>query len=206
MAKEAAGPVERPGVREHHVVLVLDSGGSSCKLGISGEYESIVYVMRMYPRAASGAVSGVAEDVNGLSDFESATAARCSVLGARQAHPSVARPPPPPLCSMFPNAVGKLSGKKLLGQEIWDAQDVSSLQLKRPVDRGYVVNWDLQKEIWGHGFKALLMDRDDVRGRISGIVVSEPVRDGFTVCIVRIVRIVCTVPSCFSPASFVRST
>jgi hypothetical protein len=44
MAKEAAGPVE-PGVREHHVVLVLDSGGSSCKLGISGEYESIVYVM-----------------------------------------------------------------------------------------------------------------------------------------------------------------
>jgi hypothetical protein len=45
MAKEAAGPVERPGVREHHVVLVLDSGGSSCKLGISGEYESIVYVM-----------------------------------------------------------------------------------------------------------------------------------------------------------------
>ena len=144
----------------------------------------------MYPRAASGAVSGVAEDVNGLSDFESATAARCSVLGARQAHPSVARPPPPPLCSMFPNAVGKLSGKKLLGQEIWDAQDVSSLQLKRPVDRGYVVNWDLQKEIWGHGFKALLMDRDDVRGRISGIVVSEPVRDGFTVCIVRIVPIV----------------
>lgn len=39
-----------------------------------------------------------------------------------------------------------------------------------------MVNWDLQKEIWGHGFKALLKNHDDVRGRISGIVVSEPVR------------------------------
>lgn len=76
----------------------------------------------------------------------------------------------------FPNAVGKLSGKKLLGQEIQDVQDVSSLQLKRPVDRGYVVNWDLQKEIWGHGFKNLLKEHESVRGKISGIVVSEPVR------------------------------
>ena len=114
MAKEAAGPVERPGVREHHVVLVLDSGGSSCKLGISGEYESIVYVMRMYPRAASGAVSGVAEDVNGLSDFESATAARCSVLGMliHRSHDL-----PRPLCVVcFPMRWASCRARSCLGR------------------------------------------------------------------------------------------
>ena len=32
--------------------------------------------------------------------------------------------------------------------EIHNIKDISSLNLRRPIDRGYVVNWDLQKEIW----------------------------------------------------------
>lgn len=33
---------------------------------------------------------------------------------------------------------------------------MSQLNLRRPVDRGYVVNWDLQKEIWTHVFSKLM--------------------------------------------------
>lgn len=79
------------------------------------------------------------------------------------------------MCRTFPNAVAKLSGsnKKVVGQEILEIMDVSSLNLKRPVDRGYVVNWELQKEIWSHGLKVLLRDMKN-RGEVAGIVVSEP--------------------------------
>ena len=74
---------------------------------------------------------------------------------------------------VFPNAVGKVSGSttKLSGQEIMDVKDVSSLSLKRPVDRGYVIHWDLQKEIWSHGLKRVVAQ---YKGQVEGIVVSEP--------------------------------
>lgn len=48
MGKEVAGAVEKHGVgvkSVEHLVLVLDSGGSTCKLGISGDFDSIVYVI-----------------------------------------------------------------------------------------------------------------------------------------------------------------
>ena len=61
-----------------------------------------------------------------------------------------------------------------MGQDILDQKDVSSLLLRRPVDRGFTVNWDLQKEVWGHGFKALLKEHEAIKGKIGGIVVSEP--------------------------------
>lgn len=53
-------------------------------------------------------------------------------------------------CSVFPNAVAKVKGERatLVGPEISDAVDMSALTLRRPVDRGYVVDWALQKEIW----------------------------------------------------------
>lgn len=53
MGKEAAGSVEQHGVKPNHVVLVLDSGGSSCKLGISGDFDSVVYVVYICRHAAS---------------------------------------------------------------------------------------------------------------------------------------------------------
>jgi len=78
-------------------------------------------------------------------------------------------------CRIFPNAVAKISGsnKKVVGHEILEITDVSSLNLKRSVDRGYVVNWELQKEVWSHGLKVLLKDMKNT-GHVAGIVVSEP--------------------------------
>ena len=93
-------------------------------------------------------------------------------------------------CRCFPNAVAKTVGDssgrgsskgRLVGEDILHQKDVSSIQLRRPVDRGYVVDWDLEKEIWGHGFKKVLAQQtnaDESQDRKQrsglGIVVTEP--------------------------------
>jgi hypothetical protein len=60
--------------------------------------------------------------------------------------------------SVVPNCIAKPKGEKrsYTCDEIHGIKDISSLNLRRPVDRGYVVNWDLQKEIWDHIFKKVL--------------------------------------------------
>lgn len=59
---------------------------------------------------------------------------------------------------MVPNCVAKPRGEKrsYVCDEIDNIKDISSLNLRRPVDRGYVVNWDLQKDIWDHVFRKVL--------------------------------------------------
>ena len=58
----------------------------------------------------------------------------------------------------MPNCIAKPKGEKrsYICDEIHGIKDVSSLNLRRPIDRGYVVNWDLQKDIWHHVFSKLL--------------------------------------------------
>ena len=60
--------------------------------------------------------------------------------------------------SVVPNCVAKPKGEKrsYVCEEIHDIKDISSLNLRRPIDRGYVVNWGLQKDIWDHVFKKVL--------------------------------------------------
>ena len=60
--------------------------------------------------------------------------------------------------SVVPNCIAKPKGEKrsYVCDEIHGIKDVSSLNLRRPIDRGYVVNWDLQKDIWHHVFSKLL--------------------------------------------------
>jgi actin-related protein 6 len=57
-----------------------------------------------------------------------------------------------PLCarSVFPNCTARLKGERalLVGDAVLGVKDVASLSLRRPVDRGYVVTWDVQKEVW----------------------------------------------------------
>ena len=58
----------------------------------------------------------------------------------------------------MPNCVAKPKGKKrsYIADEINQIKDISSVNLRRPIDRGYVVNWDLQKDILDHLFKKVL--------------------------------------------------
>ena len=58
----------------------------------------------------------------------------------------------------MPNCVAKPKGEKrsYIADEINQIKDISSVNLRRPIDRGYVVNWDLQREIWDHVFAKVL--------------------------------------------------
>ena len=58
----------------------------------------------------------------------------------------------------MPNCVAKPKGEKrsYIADEINQIKDISSVNLRRPIDRGYVVNWDLQKDILDHLFKKVL--------------------------------------------------
>ena len=54
--------------------------------------------------------------------------------------------------------MAKPKGEKrsYIADEINQIKDISSVNLRRPIDRGYVVNWDLQKDILDHLFKKVL--------------------------------------------------
>ena len=73
---------------------------------------------------------------------------------------------------VFPNCTARAKGvrQSLVGQQLLDKHDVSALRARRPCDRGYVVNWDLQREIWSHTFKSLL----DISPASSGLLLTEP--------------------------------
>lgn len=73
---------------------------------------------------------------------------------------------------VFPNCTARAKGvrQSLVGQQLLDKHDVSALRARRPCDRGYVVNWDLQREIWSHTFTSLL----DISPASSGLLLTEP--------------------------------
>lgn len=55
--------------------------------------------------------------------------------------------------------------------DLLEAKDVSSLALRRPVDRGYVTAWDVQREIW---LRALRRAFPNLAPSGSGIILTEP--------------------------------
>ena len=58
---------------------------------------------------------------------------------------------------VYPNAVAKSphSSSLLVGDAIDDVTpDAAGLSLRRPVDRGHVVNWELQKTLWLRGLRS----------------------------------------------------
>ena len=58
----------------------------------------------------------------------------------------------------------------LYGARVGEARDVNGLALRRPVDRGFVVNWELQREILDDAF------RNDLRvdPKRCDVIVTEP--------------------------------
>ncbi len=73
---------------------------------------------------------------------------------------------------VFPNGTARAKGvrQNLVGQQLLDGQDVSALKVRRPVDRGYVVNWELEREIWNHAFATLPKSSP----AHSGLLLTEP--------------------------------
>ncbi|GAB4822961.1 hypothetical protein N2152v2_010007 [Parachlorella kessleri] len=73
---------------------------------------------------------------------------------------------------VFPNCTARVKGERqlLVGDAVLGVKDVVSLAVRRPVDRGYVVAWDVQKDIWLRALRQLLQ----VQPRECGLVLTEP--------------------------------
>ncbi|KXZ55494.1 ARP6 protein [Gonium pectorale] len=73
---------------------------------------------------------------------------------------------------VFPNASAKPKGERgaLIADLLADSKEVSQLTLRRPVDRGYLCNLELQREIWSRGIRALLRRQPGE----CGLLLSEP--------------------------------
>ncbi|KAL6751380.1 Actin/actin-like protein [Haematococcus lacustris] len=82
---------------------------------------------------------------------------------------------------VFPNCTAKPKGEKQMyvGDMLLDPKsEISQLTLRRPFDRGYLVGWDLEREIWAHAFKAVLglgRQPGHLNTRDCGLLMSEPV-------------------------------
>ncbi|GMH18963.1 hypothetical protein Nepgr_020804 [Nepenthes gracilis] len=83
-----------------------------------------------------------------------------------------------PNCTARPNsstvgttAASSASTKKLLIADEITAADPTSLSLRRPHDRGYLVNPDLQRDIWSHLFRSLPLPSDL---SVSSLLLTQP--------------------------------
>ncbi|RZC54148.1 hypothetical protein C5167_013013 [Papaver somniferum] len=59
---------------------------------------------------------------------------------------------------IVPNCLGRpiASKKWLIADQLHTCEDLTSVSIRRPFDRGYLINPDLQKEIWERIFRSLL--------------------------------------------------
>ncbi|XP_010241542.1 PREDICTED: actin-related protein 6 isoform X2 [Nelumbo nucifera] len=60
--------------------------------------------------------------------------------------------------AVVPNCLGRPSSSKkwLVADQLQACEDLTSVSLRRPFDRGYLINPDLEKEIWDRIFRSLL--------------------------------------------------
>lgn len=100
-------------------------------------------------------------------------------MGARE---SRRRPPPPPNCLLTPaapppqhhrcltNGVAKVPSAPtpLLADAVDAHADVAGVTVRRPADRGCVVDWTLQRAVWGRAFKLVGAPK------AAGVVVTSP--------------------------------
>lgn len=56
-------------------------------------------------------------------------------------------------CQMIPNCVARDREKKTwVGAELENCKDFGELAIRRPVEKGYVVNWESERAIWNQSF------------------------------------------------------
>lgn len=57
-------------------------------------------------------------------------------------------------CTAIPNALAKTRGNRVfIGSQLsTHVTDWNEVMFRRPVEKGYIVNWEAQKAIWDHSF------------------------------------------------------
>ncbi|OVA13852.1 Actin-related protein [Macleaya cordata] len=75
---------------------------------------------------------------------------------------------------VVPNCLGRPSStsskKWLIADQLQSCEDLTSVSIRRPFDRGYLINPDLQKEIWDRIFRSLL----HIDPSLSSLLLVEP--------------------------------
>ena len=61
--------------------------------------------------------------------------------------------PSPENCQVIPNCLAKDRGKHVwVGAHLEKCNDFGEIAFRRPVEKGYLVNWEAEKAIWDHTF------------------------------------------------------
>ena len=61
--------------------------------------------------------------------------------------------PCPEDCQAIPNCLAKDRGKRVwVGAQLEKCNDFGEIAFRRPVEKGYLVNWEAEKAIWDHTF------------------------------------------------------
>lgn len=57
-------------------------------------------------------------------------------------------------CSVIPNCIARSARDKrtYVASELAECKDFGELAFRRPVEKGFIVNWEAQKAIWEHEF------------------------------------------------------
>lgn len=56
-------------------------------------------------------------------------------------------------CHIIPNCLARGRDKRVwVGGQLDNCKDFGEMAFRRPVEKGYLVNWDVEKEIWENTF------------------------------------------------------
>lgn len=56
-------------------------------------------------------------------------------------------------CLIIPNCIAKDRGKRVwVGPQLEDCNDFGEIAIRRPVEKGFLVNWEAEKGIWDQTF------------------------------------------------------
>jgi len=67
-------------------------------------------------------------------------------------------------CHLIPNCIARSRDRRsLVGTQLSTCRDFGGMAFRRPVEKGYLVNWEAQKEVWDRTFGELHCDPHDAR-------------------------------------------
>jgi len=56
-------------------------------------------------------------------------------------------------CLSIPNCVARSRDKRVwIASQVHECRDFAEMAFRRPVEKGYIVNWEGEKAIWEHSF------------------------------------------------------
>jgi actin-related protein 6 len=55
-------------------------------------------------------------------------------------------------CQVIPNTIAKTAARTWVGPQLEGCTDFAEMIFRRPVQKGYLVNWEAEREIWDLSF------------------------------------------------------